>query len=539
MTNSTFTRRVMLRYLAGLGLVPAVALPDGGDPEQLIPLTAENGTILVRLDSLTRLGQRLVARVQFAQDDAPVLGPEMRAAAHRQLWQLVSEGRAAGNRGDLYENRDRGHSRLSPASHPQLTHVTYDDAAREAGIDYGLAGPVLFDAPLIGNSSTAVKHGPFWRSLPRLALTQGESLLTMYQNYLSGHLHVYPGHHDHDPEHGDLIPANTPFFLASQGSSGSDRPHLEALALILAALRPETKAYLQQSSLLAPTVQMIFRRCLTAVRSRDAYYSGLAHPSVIPRDQINLMRMVSLANVLTPETVPPMVQLAVVSETQGDEGLDFFGEGLSEQFLNTPVAISRVWRSHEHSRSMVVSAEPTRDLQGRTPDFVWRILRGDPARTRIEPLDDRGLRARITIEWQSPRSVPGRRDVRSSRVDIGVFAQAGPHDSTPGLISFLLPQHETRQYASGPDGDMRIESRDLRRQNDVYADPVIFPVTDWSDQYSYDAAGTLTGWVRDHESGTSRFDAQGRLMAAEGPRNVRYVVERPTREPARVVLQPR
>jgi len=360
---STFNRRKLLRCLAGLGLVPGAALSQVKEGAGADPVLAKGGTVLVRFSSLLRAGPvgRLLARITFPETSVPVLGPKAHEAGHHLLWKLVFEGRAAGNHGDLYENRDRGHSRLPPEAHPQLTHVAYDAEAREAGLDYGLAGPVLFDAPLIGNSSTAVKAGPLWRSLPRLALGQPGGAQHLYQNYLAGQIHVYPEHRDHDPEHGDLIPANTPYFLISQGSSGSDRPHLEALAMILAAFRPETKAFLYRNQLLAPTVQMVLRRSLTAVRSRSAYLSGLAHPSVIPRDQINLMRMVQLANALTPETVPPMVRLAVLSEEDAVEGIDYFGEGLSERLFDTPAAIARIWRSHAYRRSMTVSAEATRD----------------------------------------------------------------------------------------------------------------------------------------------------------------------------------
>ena len=530
----SLTRRALIRGLAGLGLMPGAALAQGATPA-----AARGGTVLVRRATLSPRGPggRLLARVRLPETSAPVLSPDASDPAHRLLRQMVFEGRAAGNHGDLYENRDRGHSRLPPGAHPQLTHVLYDDAAREAGLDYGLAGPVLFDAPLIGNSSTAVKRGPLWRSQPRVALTQPQGPLTLYQNYLAGQIHVYPEHRDHDPEHGDLIPAATPFFVVSQGSSYSDRPHLEALAMILAALTPETKAYLHDTQLLAPTVQMIVRRSLALVRNREAYLSGQAHPSVIPRDQINLTRMVSLANALTPETVPPMVRLAVLEEDEAREGIDYFGKGLAERLFDTPPAIARLWRSTAHSRSMVVSVEATRDLQGRAPEFAWRLLRGDPARTRIEPLDARGLRARITLDWQLPRPVPGRPEIRSNRVDIGVFARVGAHDSMPGLISILLPQHETRRYAPGPDGAMRIESIDYRVPEGGYADPMLFPRTEWRDDYRYDAAGRLQGWDREGAEGAMRFDAAGRRLTADGAEPVRHVVERPEGAAPRLVQQ--
>src|SRR6056297_3810659 len=169
------TRRTLIRGLVGLGLMPGAALSQGSTP-----VVAREGQVLVRRAALWPLGPggRLLARVRVPENSAPVLGPEAREPAHRLLWQFVFEGRAAGNHGDLYENRDRGHSRLPPEAHPQLTHVIYDAEMREAGLDYGQAGPVLFDAPLIGNSSTAVKAGPLWRSLPRLALTAPEGPLT-------------------------------------------------------------------------------------------------------------------------------------------------------------------------------------------------------------------------------------------------------------------------------------------------------------------------------------------------------------------------
>ena len=141
---------------------------------------------------------------------------------------------------------------------------------------------MIFDAPLMGNSSTARTKGPFWRSQGRLALTRPNGADLLYQNYLAGQVHIYPEHRDHDPANGDLFPAATPFFVVSQGSSYSDRPHMEALAMIFAALRPETKAFLYDTQLLAPTVQMVFRRSLDPVRGREGYLSGIAHPSAIP-----------------------------------------------------------------------------------------------------------------------------------------------------------------------------------------------------------------------------------------------------------------
>ncbi|MCB1312565.1 MAG: hypothetical protein KDK29_12110, partial [Sedimentitalea sp.] len=44
------------------------------------------------------------------------------------------------------------------------------------------------------------------------------------------------------------------------------------------------------------------------------------------------------------------------------------------------------------------------------------------------------------------RPAPGSPDTRSARIDIGVFANNGVHDSAPAFLSVLLPAHEIRQY---------------------------------------------------------------------------------------------
>lgn len=470
---------------------------------------------------------------------APVLRAGLDGPGYNLLRRLVAEGKAAGNHGDLYENRDRGHSELPAANHPQLARIRYDSAARKARMDYGLSGPFVFDAPLIGNSSTALKTGLYWRSLPRLALTTdaGRGVWPHYQNYLAGQIHVYPEHRDHDPETGDVLPANTPYMLISQGSSGSDRAHLQALAMIFAALRPDTKAFLRAKGLLAPTVQMVYRRARAPVRSRGAYFSGIAHPTAFSADDINLAHMVRLANSLTPDAVPPMVRLKVEEETMAREGVDFFGEGLSERLFDTPSAIARIWRSTVHRREMIVSAEATEDPNGHPLRFIWAVLRGDPERVRIEPLDPEGRRARIEIEWQNPRPVPGNPAIISSRIDIGVFAHNGRADSAPAFLTILLPWHESRDYGQGPDGTLRIESLDRGIAPGRYADPVLFPRADWRDVYRYAEDGALLGWDRHTPNGIIRFTPTGERRMRDGtPVPVRHAIEHRKDDIPRVVL---
>jgi hypothetical protein len=470
--------------------------------------------------------ERLQPRFAFADaPGAPILPERPKSAALDILRDHAKAGRAAGNHGDLYDNRDRGHSTLKPAAHPQLAHVIYDAAARAAGVDYGLAGPFLFDRPTFGNSSTAFTGGPYWRSQPRHALTHpdGTGPMRLWQAARANHLYVYPAHKDFTDERGDLFPANTPYILVSRGSSGSDRPFLEALALIFAAFRPETKQALVDAHLLVPTVQMVFRRSLQNVRSRESYLSGDAHPAVFDGYQINLARMVSLANSITPGAIPAEARVRVVEEDLGVEGVDYFGQGLSEQLFDTPQAIARIWRSKAGRRTMLLSAEDSRDANGRDLTYHWRLLQGDPDKVTIEPLDG-GRRARITLDWHEPFEISEDVPLQSARVDIGLFVNNGAHDSAPAIVSWYFPPGAQRRYEPGPDGAPRIAAIDhtaAAAENAPYADPLLIPQADWRDTFHYAADGSPAGWTRTR-GGTAQafpeaFTADGRRILDRGP----------------------
>jgi hypothetical protein len=509
-----------LAGLAGLAAAPPAPPPAVPAPAP-VALGAAGGTARVGAGNTgwNPATERLEPRFGFPPAPvAPVLPDRPKTAALEILREHAARGRAAGNHGDLYDNRDRGHSALDLRAHPQLAAVAYGPAARRAELDYGLNDRLLFDRPTIGNSSTAVTGGAFWRSLPRLAMTRadGTGPLRLWQNAAANHLYVFPAHRDWTAETGDLFPANTPYLLVSRGASGSDRPFLEALALILAAFRPETKARLVAEGLVVPTVQMVFRRSLRNVTSRAAYTSGAAHPAAFEAWQINPARMVSLANAIAPEAIPAEVRLAVVEEELGTEGVDFFGEGLSEQLFDTPGAIARIWRAKAWRRSMIVSAEASRDPNGRPLAFTWALLQGDPARVRIEPLGD-GARARITVDWHEPFRISEENPVTTSRVDIGVFASNGVHDSAPAILSWLFPP-EARRWEPGPDGTPRIAAIDHADPGraKTYADPLLFPRADWRDEFAYAADGRPAGWTRHRPDRTERFTAEGlRIVAPE------------------------
>lgn len=477
------------------------------------PVEANGGVAYVAPKHLPPppLSERPIVKVDFSNPkNGMVLSLQKVTPGHQLLRVLFTQGVAAGNVGDLYDNRDRGHSKLDLTAHPQLTEILYHPVLRDQNIDLGLSLGLLFDAPLIGNSSTALTVGPLARSLPRVVLTgmAPNGIEALFENYQNNQIHVYPSYKDYEPGGKDMIPANTPYYIMSQGASGYDRAQLEALAMILAAFRPDTKARLKETGLLAPTVQMVYRRSRDQVPDRAAYLSAAAHPTAFPTEGLNLSRMVALANTIMPNSIPPLVRLKVTEEPEALPGLDMFGEGLSERLFDTPSAIARIWRSPAYQWEMVLTAEDTVDPNGRPLTFDWALVRGDPNRVKIEPLDETGTSARVTIAWQTPRIVEGSQNISSARVDIAIFANNGAHDSAPGFLSVQIPDHETRDYELGPNRIMRIAKLVRSPTDGVPFDPIIFPRTDWVDEYSYEGV-SLTGWKRVSNQGETLFNAMG------------------------------
>jgi hypothetical protein len=323
--------------------------------------------------------------------------------------------------------------------------------------------------------------------------------------YLNNQLYVYPAIHDHDLD--DRFPVNWPYMIISQGSAGSDYAFLGALAKTLAAFRPDTFSALRENGLFAPTLQMILRQNMDSVASREDYLSEKAHPPAFDIRFISTGRMVAQAAKMRPEDIPPLVSLRVVDEDFADTaGL----AGLSEKLLDSPAAIGRLWRNLDWEREMTVTIDDVVGPTGQSLTFEWHLLRGDPNRVQIEPVGSDGRTARISIAWHNPWREPvrvGRRafERSQSRVDIGVFANNGTYDSAPAMISIDFPEHQVRQYASGPDGN-RLTSIDYNAQaREVYFDPMLYWSAPWSDAARYDESGKLVGWDRTQSTGETAF----------------------------------
>jgi hypothetical protein len=363
-----------------------------------------------------------------------------------------AEGSAAGNIGDWYDNRDRGHSGLDLRPWPQLQKVAYTAADRNANLDWAMQTKLL---PMVvfGNSSTSAGVNTGGSNVRMYyAYPHGEGLQFLYDEYSHNNIYIYPEHVDHrpghngTPNHGDLYPTNTPFLITSQGSSGSDQPFMHALPYTLAAFRPEVKKKLVETGLLMPTVQMIFRQSNNQLKRPDDYLTGKAHPSVFDGNWVDPKKMVQMAHDITLATIPPMVQLRVIKQDSAAAGIDFFEQDFTETLADTPAVIARIFRSATYSWQMIVSAEDSFDINHRPLTFTWILLQGDPARVKITPMNPAGSIVQIVVDYPERRPVQPGSPLESNRVDIGVFVDNGVYTSAPGFVTWYSLDNESRTY---------------------------------------------------------------------------------------------
>jgi hypothetical protein len=414
-------------------------------------------TLLLTAFAIYLLG----AAPPFAHTEEPAAADDLAsrpiATAKGELGDLLrkwqEEGTAAGNAGDWYDNRDRTHSDLATAPYPQLSRVVYSEEELRQRADWAAARSVRPHVTF-GNSSTSasVENGG---SNPRHYYTAARGIELLYEQYTHNNLYIYPEHRDHDPGHsgrgsapdggyGDLYPANTPYLIISQGSSGSDQPFMRALPHVLAAFRPEVKKKLVETGLLMPTVQMLLRSTNNHLTDPAEYLTGKAHPTVFEGRWVDPLAMVKAAHEIKLEEIPPLVKLGVIEEQELIAGCHFFDVAPNERFVDTPSAIVRLFRGRDRLREMTVSAADTLNVNGRPLTFIWVLLRGDSERVKIEPREG-GKSAKLTIAWHERRPAsPG--GIESNRIDVGVFAHNGVHYSAPAFVSFFCFDNEARAY---------------------------------------------------------------------------------------------
>ena len=419
-------------------------------------------------------------------------------------WQ--SDGSAAGNAGDLYDNRDGGHSTLKLSLFPQMRPVVYSDEARQSGVHLGLS-PFGFNGTIVlGNASTALTGGPFWRSNARQAYVNGHSMLLLAMQYLRNQHYVFPQHRDYLPEAaGDTFPANTPYLTVTPGSSYSDQPILEAYAAALAAFQPAVKEALIREGLVFPALQMLLRASQKEVKAREDYLTPKAHPVVFDGARTDLLRMITMAQAMRTNALPPFAAIRMQEETPAIPGRDFCDVAIGESLFDSPAAIARIVRGMPYTRRIVVDGRASRNPMTSHLKPHWVLLQGDPEKVRLTPRLGEPMVAEIEVDYHGGSFPVATSAKRSSRVDIALIVENGEHYSPPAYVSLYYLNNEIRSY--GADG--RILAVDYLNATNNYTDPHISLPRKWIDRYTYDKEGHPTGWTRHRGEATESFTADG------------------------------
>lgn len=444
------------------------------------------------------------------------------------LRQWFDEGSAAGHHDDFYDNRDKGHSALDLSRYPQLRPLPYTAEQIAAGADYGIPR-VIRPETVLGNASLS---GPAVNgaSIPRLFYSTPEGLAFLSSQYFGNQLYIYPEHQDHDPAAplgtgwGDLYAVNTPCLLISQGSSGSDQPFLNAVAMTMASFSPEVKKILRERKLLFPVIQQILRSSLKTLTAPGDYFTGVAHPSAFDAATLAEEKMMRLAHAMTPATLPPVFRLQVTASSPAPRrGIDFF-EGPAhdrENLADEGVVIARLFRGMARERRLTVGVADSPDTGKNPPVYEWKLLRGDPALVTITPSTSTFAAEIIVTYGDLPQAVPGPAGLTSRRIDIGVFTRNQDVYSPPALITFSFLPNEKRHY--DPKSE-RLLSVDYSFAGS-FVDITLSSGKSWRDTYLYDKpAGPLIGWQREEPGkALAVFDPFGRKQGRHGVTSVLYL----------------
>ena len=344
--------------------------------------------------------------------------------------------------GDLYMNRDNGHSPNGPeakrrflAEFPGITEVRFDAEGHRRQLDVNMPN-VCCPYPTFGNSSMAFVYGPFWRSIPRsLMTTEAAKLKTMEKLYLSNQVWLFPSNVDTAPvgTNGDVFASIAPYWITTAGRSWSDLPYLRAALLASGNLDRGVKAEIVRRRLLAPTIMTLVRKSLRAVQDEDDYTTFKAHPTALPPNGVDTNRLIAAARAMTVRAVPPLVPVAVRAVPPKDTPV------WPELTYRSTFAWAYVLRADDETRVFTVAAAGA-------GEYRFACTHGTDLGVQVEMLKPN--EARVTIDR--------RKLTPTQRVDIAVFGRnPGTGWGAPSYVSFA------RMDPSAP-----------------YSDPALTPLSD-------------------------------------------------------------
>ena len=315
-------------------------------------------------------------------------------------------------------NRDGNHSVLARKGLPGVTFVSFDTASAAKGVALDFPN-MFFKYPVFGNCSRALVAGPLWRSLPRALMTSERRRLKHIEKfYFSNQVWVFPAVFDCPPAgtNGDVFASVAPYWIVTQGKSWSDQYYLRAALEISRSLKSDVKKAIVEKGLLAPTVQMILRKSLLAVKTPDDYLSPIAHPTAFPPNGLDMARLKKMSSEISVDDIPPAVKIESVAFSSLLSGDPIKGE----LTYATSAAWGIVLRRPDAERSFIIRAKGA-------DEYAFRVVHGAEGAAKIGGTHMNAAIVSVSRNLVSP----------TNRVDVAVFGRnAGGEWGAPAFVSF-------------------------------------------------------------------------------------------------------
>ena len=434
----------------------------------------------------------------------------------------ISEGTSLGNVGDLYVNRDGGHSMLAVGDFPGLINVVPNHEAKAAHIEKDHPNTIYPNCAVFGNISRAKVGGPYWRSLGRASMTESGLAVRMNLLYRLNQFWIMPAHMDFGKKDiGDVFPGVAPFQFITVGSSWTDQGPLRAALAASASFRRPVKDEIVRRCLVGPTMQWLMRRTRKGIETEEDYLSPTAHPVAFDGSSLDTERLVETAHALRPDQIPPVASLSLINSRKHPihypAPVRDYPDAIAEVLYSTSSAICLVLRAVEGERTFMFHARA--DGADTPSTFTWRVVHGDASAVKIV---ETGEADDATPERGFAKILIDRRNL-TTRIDVACFAKSETSSyGAPSIISFFPIPQETRTYR--PDG--QIASIDYANEKKVYSDPIVSLPRKWKDVYSYDDNGKPLGWTR---------ISDGKEVASFTPSGHRIVDRRADGTPSKIV----
>ena len=342
------------------------------------------------------------------------------------------EGTAAGLGQDVFRSFDNGHSSLRAGYYPQLTFES--PVASYFNICDAVFGPRVtmgvqsFGIPKAGQGTISVIEMVTQQAIASvlatgtLARVPTQRFYRMF--YERNFLFIGPAAGSY-AEDADKISFLSPFYLHSQGASGTDAQLLKPIVFAAAALSPRLKTRILRGGLYVPVLMYLFKSSITGnMRSPEAHMAAY-HAWIEEAEKGHtgrapfLDRLINSAHDLN--HIPPVARMRIL-DAQVERGMPSHRPYMEYNIYGFTGAL----REGEKLELIVDLSGSWTDANKIIKRYYAEILRGAGT---IEFLNREGSLVRVTIPWMRNETLA------NFRTDVLLLVHDGTYDSAPAYIS--------------------------------------------------------------------------------------------------------